>query len=521
MLEADVCIVGCGLAGLSAARTILADLSNNISVILVDGRDRPGGRTNTVSLTDNGFPVPNPSFVDIGGQWIGADHLKLLAFIKEFDLDLEDQFYPHDENEEECTYSLANLVSMISYNFPPLLAEEVNEVNAFVLSVDQLGAELSMSEPWNVPNAFALDISIHDYVTQNVASPRAHLEVLTFIQTILACDPADVSFLFFLYYIASGGGIRALGDGVHGAQKWKLRQGAQAVSNRLLASISNPASERSARVMLSSRVTDISLGSATAGSSASVVVITSAASIKCKRVLLAMSPRLAVSSIQFSPPLPPAKAALAQHMVPGSVVKVICVYSEAFWLHTDTSEVGTCSLPSLYPVHNFFHATVEGLPALVGLITGDAAKRHALQSPEERRQSVLDEINFLFTPDKSKDQPPPRPIAYVEKDWASEEFSGGCFACLFRPNSFVKSGPHLKTPLSAQSWSSASSSTNKIHQSFEDDATPIVFFASTETAPLFSGYMEGAILAGEATANEVVNSLNTTQSYPNELAVMS
>jgi monoamine oxidase len=138
---------------------------------------------------------------------------------------------------------------------------------------------LSMSEPWNVPNAFALDISIHDYVTQNVASPRAHLEVLTFIQTILACDPADVSFLFFLYYIASGGGIRALGDGVHGAQKWKLRQGAQAVSNRLLASISNPASERSARVMLSSRVTDISLGSATAGSSASVVVVTSAASI--------------------------------------------------------------------------------------------------------------------------------------------------------------------------------------------------------------------------------------------------
>ena len=42
---------------------------------------------------------------------------------------------------------------------------------------------------------------------------------------VLACDPSQCSFLFFIFYVASGGGVEALGDGDQGAQKWRLKSG--------------------------------------------------------------------------------------------------------------------------------------------------------------------------------------------------------------------------------------------------------------------------------------------------------
>jgi monoamine oxidase len=68
----DVVIVGAGLAGLSAARTLAA---SGVDVLVLEARDRVGGRTYTRAASDG-------TLLDLGGQWIGPTQ-DLLAALAE------------------------------------------------------------------------------------------------------------------------------------------------------------------------------------------------------------------------------------------------------------------------------------------------------------------------------------------------------------------------------------------------------------------------------------------------------
>src|SRR5438874_4381859 len=63
-IEADVCVVGAGYAGLTAARRLS---QNNKTVVVLEARDRVGGRIWTHHLSD-GSPV------DRGGAWLAPKH---------------------------------------------------------------------------------------------------------------------------------------------------------------------------------------------------------------------------------------------------------------------------------------------------------------------------------------------------------------------------------------------------------------------------------------------------------------
>ncbi len=72
-VSADVCIVGAGFAGLSAAHRLK---QAGASVIVLEARGRVGGRSWTVK-NKNGV------FIDYGGQWVGPSQDAFYALIKE------------------------------------------------------------------------------------------------------------------------------------------------------------------------------------------------------------------------------------------------------------------------------------------------------------------------------------------------------------------------------------------------------------------------------------------------------
>lgn len=68
----DVIVIGAGFAGLTAARDLTA--SRELSVLLVEARDRVGGRTFTVKELGEEF--------EIGGQWVHWSVTLLLVVIE-------------------------------------------------------------------------------------------------------------------------------------------------------------------------------------------------------------------------------------------------------------------------------------------------------------------------------------------------------------------------------------------------------------------------------------------------------
>jgi monoamine oxidase len=81
----DVVIVGGGLSGLYAADKLVE--SGIKSILVLEARDRFGGRTKTVSLQDLGEDV----CVDLGGQWVGPAHDRILGLVKRFEIEIVDQ----------------------------------------------------------------------------------------------------------------------------------------------------------------------------------------------------------------------------------------------------------------------------------------------------------------------------------------------------------------------------------------------------------------------------------------------
>src|SRR2546423_8017752 len=73
-LEADVCVVGAGYAGLTAARRLTQ--AGRAGVVL-EARNRVGGRVWTRRDTSSGVPI------DVGGTFVGPDHDGLRALAKE------------------------------------------------------------------------------------------------------------------------------------------------------------------------------------------------------------------------------------------------------------------------------------------------------------------------------------------------------------------------------------------------------------------------------------------------------
>lgn len=447
-MDRDVVIVGAGFAGLTAADALAR---RGLGVTVLEARDRVGGRVATVHLRD-GTPV------DIGGQWLGPTQDRMYALAQRFGAEVYPMFTGGDNR-----LLLEGKTSPFRGNIPlraPLLV--LYGLGKLLLSLDVFRRKIPLDAPWEAKGARALDQSTFgDWLRKNLSDKRARAIAKVAFESVFAADPDEVSLLHALFYMQSGGTFDALTKNEGGAQQDRVTGGIQAIAEGLARAVEGAGGE----VVFGAPVRRIRQDES------SVVVEAEGRTVTAARVIVAIPPQLA-AGIVFEPALPGDHATLLSSLPMGAVIKCVAAYKEPFWRAQGLSGH---SVSDEGPVHVTFDASPKsGHPGLLmGFVEGPPAREMAAWEPERRRQAVL----ACFA--RALGDEARHPVEYVDRPWTNEEWSRGCYAALFPPGVWTSVGSSLRRP------------EGRIH------------FAGTETATVWTGYIEGAVRSGERAAEEV------------------
>jgi monoamine oxidase len=447
--EVDVVVVGAGFAGLAAARDLAAA---GRSVAVLEARDRVGGRVRNHALAPG-------KVVEVGGQWVGPTQDRVLALAK--DLGVE-TFPTYDTGARVLHFggrrgTYRGTIPRIN----PLVIADVGRAQA---RLESLAKRVPLESPWAAPRAESWDaMTFETWLRRNTATRAARTLLSLGIEAVFACEPGDVSLLHVLFYAHSAGSFQMAIDTGGGAQQDRFAGGSQLVCER-------------AAQQLGAQTVHLDAPVHTVTTAADTVTVESVAgSWTCRHVIVSVPPLLA-GRIHYEPALPTWREQLTQRTPMGSVIKCNAIYDEPFWREDGLSGQATGDGEGARVV--FDNSPPDGSPGiLLGFLEGDEARRLGRAEPATRRRAVLDSLARYFGP-RAAD-----PVDYVELDWQTEQWSGGCYGTLFGPNVWTRYGPALRAPVGPIHW------------------------AGTETATVWCGYMDGAVSSGQRAAAEVLDAL--------------
>jgi monoamine oxidase len=447
--ETDVVVVGAGLAGLAAARALVAQGS---SVVVVEARQRVGGRVEN-------HDIGGGKVVEVGGQWIGPTQDRLAALARELGVETFPT-YAHGSNLLEYGGSVRRYSGTIPRINPAVLVD----VERAQRRLNRIARRVPLEAPWEAPGAERLDgQTAATWMRRNlVTGPGRRLFELG-IEAVWAAQPEDMSLLHVLFYIHSAGSLELLFDTEGGAQQDRFVGGSQLVPIRMAEELGEEP------IVLGAPVRRIEHGADGVSVQAGETVA------RGRRAILAIAPTLA-GRIAYDPPLPGYRDQLTQRMPLGTVAKCMAIYAEPFWRSEGLSGQ---AMSDRGPVRLMFdNSPPDGSPGvLLGFLEGRRARELGRLAPDERRTAVIDCFARMFGPRAAA------PDDYVERLWAEEEWTRGCYGCHMPTGAWTSYGPALHAPIGPLHW------------------------AGAEYAHVWNGYMDGALRSGEAAAAEVLEVL--------------
>ncbi len=442
--DADILIIGAGVAGLTAARALTRA---GASVLVLEARDRVGGRTLSQSVGGD--------IVDLGGQWIGPHQRHVLRLMDELGLQRFPQFH-HGTKVLELRGERRTYRGQI----PALPLLSLLDLQRSIWRVDRLARRVPPTQPHAARHAAEWDaLTLEQWKQRHLPTwgARAALDVVT--RAIFGAEPRELSFLHFLFYVHANGGLMKLSQIEGGAQAERLQGGMQALSLRM----AEPLGER---VVLSAPV------HAVLQDEHGVTVHAQGRSWRGRYAVVAVPPALA-ERVDFGAQLSTARRRAHAELPMGSVLKLVATYERPFWREAGCSGE---AVSDEGPVRLCFDDCGPGgrHPALVGFFLGDTARAWTQRLPEERRSAALACLARFFGPQAL------HPTAYAELDWLAEPWSTGCYVGLPRPGTLTAIGDALRAPCGRVHW------------------------AGTETAAEGCGYIDGAVASGERAAAELL-----------------
>ncbi|PWA13769.1 hypothetical protein CCH79_00017135 [Gambusia affinis] len=504
---------------LSAAKLLKA---SGLNPVVLEARNRVGGRTFTVRNKET-------KWVDLGGAYIGPTQNRILRLAKEYGIKtykVNEQEHlvhyvnwflvqrPHRRGGEQVSRRLASVTmttdhstganlsavgwtmfiftSAVSlYNtdnkawhhmvawtraiygksypfkgsFPPMWNPIVYmDFNNLFRTLDEMGQEIPREAPWRAPRALEWDNMTMQQLFNKICWTSAVRRFATlFVNVNVTSEPHEVSALWFLWYVKQCGGTMRIFSTTNGGQERKFAGGSSQISECM-------AKELGDRVKLQSPVYRIDQ------TGEMVVVETVNKETYTARYVVVATPPALNLKMHFNPELPPLRNQLIYRVPMGCVIKCMVYYKENFW-----RKKGYCGTMVIEEEGAPIGLTLDDtkpdgtVPAIMGFILARKCRKLADLTKEERLRRICEIYSRVLGSEEAL-----HPVHYEEKNWCEEEYSGGCYTAYFPPGTLTQFGRVLREPVGR------------------------LYFAGTETASEWSGYMEGAVQAGERAAREVL-----------------
>jgi monoamine oxidase len=445
--EVDVCVVGAGYAGLTAARR-LSQAGQSVAVL--EARDRVGGRIWTERRED-GLPI------DRGGAWLAPAHDAMFRLAAEMGVSTYKTWVAgaHLLIGEGRTRRYTGLIPKIS----PLAVVSIALAQA---RIDRLAKQVPLDAPWTAKRAAEWDgRSIASYLAGTKIRTTIGRDLFEMaVRGLFASDLNEVSLLDLLMLVRGHGSINTLFSIEGGSQENMIEGGAASIAELMAKDLGDS-------LRLGTPVRSIT------ERNDRLVVEGDGLSVECRHAVVSVPPALALE-IVFDPALPEDRMDLYRHAVAGKETKTLIVYDEPFWradgFSGQTAEPGTVAEVTLDA------SPTDGGAGVIAVFTfGLNAERVDAMDAAERRKAVIDAMTARFGPRAAS------PTDFVETPWWNETWTRGCSMAHFPPGYLTRYGPLLRQPFGRVHW------------------------AGTETSATSHGAMDGAVRSGERAAAEILD----------------